>query len=94
MRLATLAIALLAALSIAVSPTTLVAGGAFTAVIVGLAAQQTPGTRSPAPCWSARAVLGVGQRVRLQAGVLAGETEGGESLGLLYTTLARGEDRT
>jgi len=36
----------------------------------------------------------VGERVRLQAGALAGRTEGVvSSLGLLYTTLARGEDR-
>jgi len=36
----------------------------------------------------------VGERVRLQAGPLGGITEGVvSSLGLLYTTLARGEDR-
>ena len=36
----------------------------------------------------------VGERVRLQAGAVAGTTEGVvSSLGLLYTTLARGEDR-
>ena len=36
----------------------------------------------------------VGERVRLQAGGLAGQAEGVvSSLGLLYTTLARGEDR-
>ena len=36
----------------------------------------------------------VGERVRLQAGPLAGTTEGVvSSLGLLYTTLAHGEDR-
>jgi small conductance mechanosensitive channel len=95
MRLATLAIALLAALSIAqVSPTTLVAGGAFTAVIVGLAAQQTLGNLFAGLVLVSARPFRVGQRVRLQAGVLAGETEGVvSSLGLLYTTLARGEDR-
>jgi hypothetical protein len=36
----------------------------------------------------------VGERVRLQAGAVGGSTEGVvSSLGLLYTTLARGEDR-
>jgi small conductance mechanosensitive channel len=36
----------------------------------------------------------VGERLRLQAGGLAGQAEGVvSSLGLLYTTLARGEDR-
>ena len=36
----------------------------------------------------------VGERLRLQAGGLAGQTEGAvSSLGLLCTTLARGEDR-
>jgi hypothetical protein len=95
MRLATLAIALLAALSIAqVSPTTLVAGGAFTAVIVGLAAQQTLGNLFAGLVLVSARPFRVGQRVRLQAGVLAGETEGVvSSLGLLYTTLARGERR-
>jgi small conductance mechanosensitive channel len=94
-RLVTLAIALLVALSIAqVSPTTLVAGGAFTAVIVGLAAQQTLGNLFAGLVLVSARPFRVGQRVRLQAGVLAGETEGVvSSLGLLYTTLARGEDR-
>jgi small conductance mechanosensitive channel len=94
-RLVTLAIALLVALSIAqVSPTTLLAGGAFTAVIVGLAAQQTLGNLFAGLVLVSARPFRVGQRVRLQAGVLAGETEGVvSSLGLLYTTLARGEDR-
>ena len=36
----------------------------------------------------------VGERVRLQAGAVGGSVEGiVSSLGLLYTTLARGEDR-
>jgi hypothetical protein len=36
----------------------------------------------------------VGERVRLQAGAVGGQLEGVvSSLGLLYTTLARGEDR-
>ena len=94
-RLGTLAIALLVALSIAeVSPTTLVAGGAFTAVIVGLAAQQTLGNLFAGLVLVSARPFRVGQRVRLQAGMLAGSTEGVvSSLGLLYTTLARGEER-
>ena len=56
MRLATLAIALLAALSIAqVSPTTLVAGGASLPSSSGWRRSRRSGTCSPASCWSARA---------------------------------------
>ncbi len=70
------------------------AGGAFTAVIVGLAAQQTLGNLFAGLVLVSARPFRVGQRVPLQAGVLAGETEGVvSSLGLLYTTLARGEDR-
>jgi small conductance mechanosensitive channel len=54
-RLATIAVTLLVALDVAeVSPSTLVAGSAFTAVIVGLAAQQTLATCSQDSCSSAR----------------------------------------
>ena len=94
-RLATMAITLLAALRIAqVSPSTLLAGSAFTAVILGLAAQQTLGNLFAGMVLLSARPFRVGERVRLQAGNVGGSIEGiVSSLGLLYTTLARGEDR-
>jgi small conductance mechanosensitive channel len=94
-RLATIAIVLIIALRIAgVHPTTLVAGSAFTAVILGLAAQQTLGNLIAGMVLLSARPFRVGERIRLQAGALGGVLEGVvSSLGLLYTTLARGEDR-
>jgi small conductance mechanosensitive channel len=94
-RLATIGVTLLVALQIAqVSPATLVAGGAFTAVVVGLAAQQTLGNLFAGLVLVSVRPFRVGERVRLQAGALAGQAEGVvSSLGLLYTTFAQGEDR-
>jgi len=94
-RLATLVVTLLIALRIAgVSPAALVAGSAFTAVVVGLAAQQTLGNLFAGVVLLSARPFRVGERVRLQAGAVGGTTEGiVSSLGLLYTTLARGEDR-
>ena len=84
-----------AALRIAgLKPQTLALGGAFTAVVLGLAAQQTLGNLIAGMVLLSARPFRVGERVRLQAGPLAGRTEGVvSSLGLLYTTLARGEDR-
>jgi small conductance mechanosensitive channel len=68
--------------------------GAFTAVVLGLAAQQTLGNLIVGMVLLSARPFRVGERVRLQAGALAGRTEGVvSSLGLLYVTLARGEDR-
>ncbi len=94
-RLTTVGITLLAALRIArVSPSTLVAGSAFTAVILGLAAQQTLGNLFAGMVLLSARPFRVGERVRLQAGAVGGSVEGiVSSLGLLYTTLARGDDR-
>jgi small conductance mechanosensitive channel len=94
-RFLTLAITGLAALRIAgLQPQTLALGGAFTAVVLGLAAQQTLGNLIAGMVLLSARPFRVGERVRLQAGTLAGRTEGVvSSLGLLYTTLARGEDR-
>jgi small conductance mechanosensitive channel len=94
-RLVTLGITLLIALRVAgVHPTTLVAGSAFTAVVFGLAAQQTLGNLIAGMVLLSARPFRVGERVRLQAGAIAGRAEGVvSSLGLLYTTLARGEDR-
>jgi small conductance mechanosensitive channel len=69
-------------------------GGAFTAVILGLAAQQTLGNVFAGMVLLTARPFRLGERVRLQAGVLAGSIEGiVASLGLLYTTLSRGDER-
>jgi small conductance mechanosensitive channel len=87
-RLATVAVALVVALSVAgVDPRTLALGGAFTAVIVGLAAQQTLGNVIAGTVLLSARPFRVGDRVRLQGGQIAGQIEGTVgSLGLLYTT--------
>jgi small-conductance mechanosensitive channel len=89
-RLATVAVALVVALSIAgVDPRTIALGGAFTAVIVRLAAQQTLGNVIAGTVLLSARPFRVGDRVRLQGGALAGQIEGTiGSLGLLYTTFA------
>jgi small conductance mechanosensitive channel len=94
-RLVTLLITALAALRIVgIQPQTLAVGGAFTAVVFGLAAQQTLGNLIAGMVLLSARPFRVGERVRLQAGPLGGTTEGVvSSLGLLYTTLARGADR-
>jgi small conductance mechanosensitive channel len=74
-------------------PGTLAVGGAITAVIIGLAAQQTLGNLIAGMVLLSARPFKVGDRVMLQAGPLAGEIEGTvRSLGLLYTTLGRGAD--
>ena len=74
-------------------PRTLAVGGAFTAVIVGLAAQQTLGNVIAGTVLLSARPFRVGDRVRLQGGGLAGQAEGVVSeLGLLYTTFAQGDD--
>jgi small-conductance mechanosensitive channel len=75
------------------TPRTLAVGGAITAVVVGLAAQQTLGNLIAGMVLIAARPFRVGERVRLQAGGLAGQTEGVvASQGLLYTTFAQGDD--
>jgi small conductance mechanosensitive channel len=88
-RLATIAVALIVALSVAgVEPRALALGGAFTAVIVGLAAQQTLGNVIAGTVLLSARPFRVGDRIRLQGGPLAGQIEGTvSSLGLLYTNL-------
>jgi small conductance mechanosensitive channel len=94
-RLATIVAVLLVALQIAaVSPQAVVTGTAVTAVVIGLAAQQTLGNLFAGLVLVSVRPFRVGQRVRMQAGVLAGELEGVvSSQGLLYMTLASGADR-
>ena len=94
-RLVTIAVALIVALSIGgIDPRTLAVGGAFTAVIFGLAAQQTLGNLIAGTVLLSARPFRVGERVRLQGGALAGQIEGiVSSLGLLYTTFASGDDQ-
>jgi small-conductance mechanosensitive channel len=74
-------------------PRTLAVGGAITAVVLGLAAQQTMGNLIAGLVLISVRPFKVGDRVRLQAGALAGQVEGVvASLGLLYTTFAQGQD--
>jgi small conductance mechanosensitive channel len=74
-------------------PSTLELGGAATAVVFGLAAQQTLGNVIAGTVLINARTFRVGERVRLQGGGLAGSVEGVVStLGLMYTTLARGAD--
>jgi small-conductance mechanosensitive channel len=93
-RLATVVIALLVALRVAgIEARTLALGGAFTAVIFGLAAQQTLGNLIAGTVLLSARPFRVGERVRLQGGPLAGQIEGTvSSLGLMYTTFATGDD--
>jgi small conductance mechanosensitive channel len=93
-RLTTVVVALLVALRIAgIQAQELALGGAFTAVIFGLAAQQTLGNLIAGTVLLSARPFRVGERVRLQGGPLAGQIEGTvSSLGLLYTTFAKGED--
>jgi small conductance mechanosensitive channel len=95
LRLMTIVIATAAALRIAgLKGSTLALGGGFTAVVVGLAAQQVLGNLLAGVVLITNRPFRVGERVRLQAGVVAGQIEGvvGQ-LGLFYTTLVSGADR-
>src|SRR3954453_6699382 len=93
-RLTTMLVTLLVALRIAgVRPRDLAVGGAFTAVVFGLAAQQTLGNLFAGTVLLSARPFRVGDRVRFQGGGLAGRVEGiVSSLGLLYTVLSDGED--
>src|SRR5246127_4994736 len=94
LRLATMAIAIVAALSVAgVTSQTLAVGGAFTAVIFGLAAQQTLGNVFAGMVLISARSFRVGDRVRLQAGAIGVQEGIVSSLGLLYTTLTSGADQ-
>jgi len=72
----------------------LAVGGGFTAVVLGLAAQQTLGNVFAGMVLLSARPFRVGERVRLQAGVVGGQAEGVvSSLGLLYTVLSRGTEQ-
>jgi small-conductance mechanosensitive channel len=94
-RLAALTVTVLLALWAADASTqTFTVGGAFTAVVVGLAAQQTLGNLFAGIVMLTVRPFKLGERVRFQAGAIGGQIEGiVSSLGLMYTTLSRGEDQ-
>jgi small conductance mechanosensitive channel len=72
----------------------LAVGGAFTAVVFGLAAQQTLGNLFAGLVLLSTRPFRVGERVELRGGALAGTVDGiAGSLGLFYTTLVSGADR-
>ncbi len=83
------------ALTIAgVKPQTLLVGGAFTAEILGLAAQQTLGNVFAGVVIQGARPFRVGERVRLSGAQLSGHVEGTvSSLGLFYTYLTSGAER-
>src|SRR4051812_26478707 len=93
-RLVLLVAAVMIALRMAgLTPQTLAVGGAVTAIVLGLAAQSTIGNLFAGVLLLSVQPFRVGDRVRLQAGNLAGQLEGTVTqLGLLYVTLAQGED--
>jgi small conductance mechanosensitive channel len=94
-RLVTIILVAVVALHIAgVKTSTLAVGGAFTAVVLGLAAQQTLGNVFAGVVLQGTRPFQVGERVRLTGGPMAGSVEGTvSSLGLFYTSILNGEDR-
>jgi small-conductance mechanosensitive channel len=93
-RLFTVMLAILVALRIAgLKPETLAVGGAVTAVLFGLAAQQTIGNLVAGTVLLSARPFRIGDRIRLHSGATAGAIEGTVvGLGLLYTILRRGAD--
>ena len=87
-------VAMLVALRVAgVTNANLVPAAAATAVILGLAAQQTLGNLFAGVVLLSARPFVVGDRVRLQGGDLAGDLEGTvSSLGLLHTVFSNGDD--
>ena len=91
-RLGAMGAVLLLSLRIAgVNPQTLAAGSAFSAIVAGLAAQQTLGNLFAGMVLLSARPFRVGERVKLQGSGI--DNEGVvSSLGLLYTTLDDGEN--
>lgn len=88
------AIVVLALRIAGVTAATLAVGGAFTAIVLGLAAQQTLGNLFAGIVLQSTRPFRVGERVRLLGGPLAGSIEGTvSSLGLFYATMVQGADR-
>jgi small conductance mechanosensitive channel len=92
-RLAMVVLVLFVVLRVAgIEARALLLGGAFTAVILGLAAQQTLGNVIAGTVLLSARPFRVGDRVRLQGGPIAGQIEGMvSSQGLLYTTFTTGD---
>ena len=95
-RLFTVVLAILVALRIAgLKPETLAVGGAVTAVLFGLAAQQTIGNLIAGTVLLSARPFRVGDRIRLHSGATAGRIEGTVAgLGLLYTICAAARTRS
>lgn len=93
-RLLTVLAAVVLALRIAdVSFAAIAIGASFSAVVFGLAAQQTLGNLIAGIVLLSARPFRVGDRVRLQGGGIGGRIEGVvSSLGLLYTTFNAGDD--
>jgi len=92
--LASLAVVVVALRIAGVNAGTLAVGGAFAAVLLGLAAQQSLGAIFAGIVLQSTRPFRVGERVRFTGGALAGSMEGTvTSLGLFYTTLSQGADR-
>ena len=93
-RLLTVLAAIVLALRIAGVPIAAIAiGASFSAVVFGLAAQQTLGNLIAGIVLLSARPFRVGDRVRLQGGGIGGRIEGVVSaLGLLYTTFNAGDD--
>ncbi len=92
-RLFTIVVVILVSLAIAgVNLAALAVGGAFTAVIVGLAAQQTLGNVIAGAVLLSTRPFRVGDLVAVQGGGINAEGTVA-SLGLFYTTLLMGRDR-
>jgi small-conductance mechanosensitive channel len=94
-RLMTIGLVIVVALRIAgVRTEALAVGGAFTAVVLGLATQQTLGNVFAGVVLQGTRPFRVGERVRMTGGPLAGSVEGTvSSLGLFYATFINGADR-
>jgi small conductance mechanosensitive channel len=93
-RLLTMLAAIVLALRIAgVGIAAIAIGASFSAVVFGLAAQQTLGNLIAGIVLLSARPFRVGDRVRLQGGGIGGRIEGVVSaLGLLYTTFNAGDD--
>ena len=93
-RLLAVAATILGAINIAgVSAQVVAVGGAFTAVIVGLAAQPILGNLFAGLVLLSAQPFHLGDRIRLYAGAIGTQEGTVSSLGLLYTSLSRGANR-
>jgi len=92
--LAMITVVVLALRIAGVNASALAVGGAFTAVLLGLAAQQSLGGIFAGIVLQSTRPFRAGARVGLVGGAVAGSIEGTvTSLGLFYTTLSQGADR-